>query len=61
MLKKKKAKMLKNKSLQKSDTECFICAKPGELLLCDNKTCPKSYHLNCLRLKLWPDGKYITF
>jgi hypothetical protein len=32
-------------SVKVSSDECFICGKGGEILLCDNKTCPKVYHL----------------
>lgn len=36
---------------------CFICGEGGELLFCDNKTCPKGYHIHCLKLKRPPKGK----
>ncbi|CAM6126594.1 unnamed protein product [Calypogeia fissa] len=27
---------------------CFICFDGGELVLCDRRSCPKAYHLNCI-------------
>jgi hypothetical protein len=44
-------------SVKLSNDECFICGEGGELLLCDNKTCPKGYHLQCLKLERFPHGE----
>lgn len=40
-----------------SEEECFICHEIGELILCDNKTCPKAYHIECLKKSKKPQGK----
>lgn len=52
----KRAKKRRSGVRVKEDT-CFICGGGGELLLCDNKTCPKGYHLHCLKLKRSPQGE----
>ncbi|XP_048459532.1 histone-lysine N-methyltransferase NSD2-like [Rhincodon typus] len=40
------------------EDECFRCRDGGELVLCDRKTCSKSYHLSCLSLTKPPFGKW---
>jgi len=35
---------------------CAVCEGAGELVMCD--TCVLVYHLNCLRLRAVPDGKW---
>ncbi|XP_071502155.1 histone-lysine N-methyltransferase NSD2-like [Diadema antillarum] len=42
----------------KHEDECFRCGEGGELIMCDVKTCPKSYHLDCLGLVKHPYGKW---
>ncbi|CAG2056195.1 unnamed protein product [Timema podura] len=39
--------------------ECFLCGKSGDLIDCYNKTCPKSYHLECVDLKKPPKERWI--
>ncbi|XP_055930560.1 DNA (cytosine-5)-methyltransferase 3A-like isoform X2 [Argiope bruennichi] len=36
---------------------CIICAKPGSLILCDNKNCHRSFCIHCITLLLGPDEK----
>lgn len=38
---------------------CEICEGEGEVLCCD--TCPKAYHLECLKLKQVPEGEWSCF
>jgi len=35
---------------------CELCKDGGDLLLCD--TCPKSFHKECLKLEIVPDGEW---
>ena len=56
-----KRRKKRRNDLKLSDDLCFICGKGGELVVCYNKTCPKGYHLGCLRLTKFPDGKYSSF
>lgn len=49
----------KRQSLKITEGECFECGGGGELLLCDNKTCPKGYHLSCAQRKSWPKGIWL--
>ncbi|XP_058525763.1 histone-lysine N-methyltransferase NSD3 isoform X2 [Ochotona princeps] len=37
---------------------CFQCGDGGELVMCDQKDCPKAYHLLCLNLTQPPYGKW---
>lgn len=37
---------------------CFCCGEGGELVMCDRKDCPKSYHLLCLNLTKPPYGRW---
>ncbi|CAG0902080.1 unnamed protein product [Darwinula stevensoni] len=48
----------KRKPRKKFESECFRCGEPGELLLCDYRSCPKAYHLVCLQLDVSPHGKW---
>ena len=43
---------------KKNRDTCSICRNGGDLLLCDR--CPKSFHLECLKLKesLIPEGNW---
>lgn len=43
---------------QLHEDDCFRCGIGGELIMCDRKTCPKSYHLKCLKLQKKPYGKW---
>ena len=45
----------------KHEDECFRCGEGGELIMCDVKTCPKSYHLTCLGLDKHPYGEKFQF
>ncbi|KAK9501223.1 hypothetical protein O3M35_011977 [Rhynocoris fuscipes] len=45
-----------SKSSKVSEKTCFTCGDGGELLLCDNGSCPKAYHLDCLGLTKYPSG-----
>ncbi|GLH06500.1 Probable histone-lysine N-methyltransferase Mes-4 [Gryllus bimaculatus] len=49
----------KRQYIKLTEAECFECGGGGELLLCDNKTCPKGFHLNCAKRKNWPEGKWL--
>eukprot|EP00057_Strongylocentrotus_purpuratus_P010549 XP_011665023.1 PREDICTED: histone-lysine N-methyltransferase NSD2 isoform X2 [Strongylocentrotus purpuratus] len=59
---KKKKRVRKRNKLQvvkvKHEDYCFRCAEGGELTMCDVKTCPKAYHLDCLGLTKQPYGKW---
>lgn len=39
-----------------NDDECGICKEVGDVICCD--TCPKVYHLACLKLKEVPEGEW---
>ncbi|KAI3964687.1 hypothetical protein MKW92_044121 [Papaver armeniacum] len=41
---------------KRNDYICTVCHHGGPLLLCDQ--CPASFHLNCLGLEDYPDGKW---
>lgn len=41
------------------EDECFRCGEEGKLIMCDQRTCPKSYHLECLDLDKIPHGKWV--
>lgn len=56
--KKKKRKSNKASNKHTEDT-CFTCGNGGELLLCDDATCPKAYHLSCLGLTKHPAGGWV--
>lgn len=58
----KKPKVIKKKTktpAKITDEACFVCGDGGELLLCDNKTCTKGYHLSCLSKTKWPQGNWV--
>lgn len=38
------------------EDECYKCGEGGELIMCDRRKCPKSYHLSCLKLTKLPRG-----
>jgi len=48
-------------SVKVSSDMCFICGEGGELLRCGNKTCPKGYHLQCLKLERSPHGENCVY
>ncbi|XP_059080477.1 uncharacterized protein LOC131878504 isoform X2 [Tigriopus californicus] len=54
--KKKKAKIKKPKKVW--EDLCFRCMDDGQLLMCDYKTCPKVYHLECLGREKMPREKW---
>jgi histone-lysine N-methyltransferase NSD2 len=54
--KKKKKKL--NEKQKIWENLCFLCFDVGKLLMCDHKTCPKVYHLECLGLKKMPREKW---
>lgn len=41
------------------EDECFRCGEVGKLIMCDQRDCPKSYHLECLNLEKIPHGKWV--
>lgn len=49
---------MEQKREKKNRNSCSICRNGGDLLLCDN--CPKSFHLECLKLKASdiPEGSW---
>jgi histone-lysine N-methyltransferase NSD2 len=52
-----KRRKKRRSSVKVSSDVCFICGEGGELRFCDNKTCPKGYHLQCLKLERFPHGE----
>ncbi|PIK36275.1 putative histone-lysine N-methyltransferase NSD2 isoform X2 [Apostichopus japonicus] len=56
--KKRRRKKQGQDTRQFHEDECFRCGVGGELIMCDRKTCPKSYHLRCLKLQKKPYGKW---
>jgi len=56
-----KRRKKRRSSIKVSSDVCFICGDGGELLLCDNKTCPKGYHLQCLKLEHSPHGEKFIY
>eukprot|EP01134_Creolimax_fragrantissima_P000207 CFRG0207T1 len=57
--KKKNVKRKKRTKAKKThEDECFTCSASGQLILCDRRTCPKSYHQDCLGLDKVPHGKW---
>jgi len=56
-----KRRKKRRSSVKVSSDVCFICGEGGELLLCDNKTCPKGYHLQCLKLEHSPHGENCVY
>ena len=55
--KKKKLQAKKPKKKVWEDL-CFRCMDDGQLLMCDHKTCPKVYHLDCLGREKMPREKW---
>lgn len=63
--KKKKSKKGHRKTFSRRTVEaaqhedtCFWCGDGGELVMCDEKDCPKAYHLDCLEIKDIPRTKW---
>ncbi|RXN00772.1 Histone-lysine N-methyltransferase NSD2 [Acipenser ruthenus] len=56
--KKLKRRKSRNEVKKQSEDECFRCGDGGELVLCDKKTCTKTYHLSCLDLTKRPFGRW---
>ena len=60
---KDKVKMKKKKKRHKQDgvkvyeNDCYRCGDGGELIMCDKGSCPKVYHLKCLKLAKLPTGE----
>ncbi|QQP48669.1 Uncharacterized protein FKW44_009049 [Caligus rogercresseyi] len=54
----KKPKTKKIKFIKAWEDTCFRCYKGGEVLMCDHKTCPKVYHLECLSRDSLPHGRW---
>ena len=52
----KKTKKRRSRVADHHENQCFRCGVGGELVLCDKSTCPKSYHLSCLRMSKPPSG-----
>ncbi|KAI4461952.1 set domain protein [Holotrichia oblita] len=42
-----------------SNKPCFVCGETGEVSVCNNKICTKSYHLRCVNLETLPDSKWV--
>ncbi|XP_014272236.1 histone-lysine N-methyltransferase NSD3 isoform X1 [Halyomorpha halys] len=55
----KKKKRKSTKANKHTEDSCFTCGNGGELLLCDDATCPKAYHLSCLGLTKHPAGGWV--
>ncbi|KAK9880140.1 hypothetical protein WA026_008655 [Henosepilachna vigintioctopunctata] len=53
--KKKRRESQEEKTNKRS---CFVCGKNGDVGICSTKSCRKSYHLKCVQLEFWPDGKW---
>jgi len=50
----------RRRSIQKNhDDFCFQCGSGGELVLCDQKDCPRSYHKECVNLPVVPKQRWI--
>lgn len=47
--------------ISKLDEVCFVCGKAGELIVCDNKKCPRGYHITCVKKIKFPKGRYLFF
>lgn len=47
----------KSEARKKSEDYCFRCNDGGQLVLCDRKSCTKTYHLSCLGLVKRPFGE----
>ena len=56
--KKKRKRSEKKPTVVDSEDHCFSCGEGGDLIMCDRKGCPKSYHLECLKLEQIPKGKW---
>ena len=54
----KKKKKRKEKKKKVYDNDCFRCGDGGELLLCDQTSCTRAYHLKCLKLEKPPTGQH---
>ena len=39
-----------------SEDKCEICGEYGEMICCDS--CPKVYHLECLKMDQIPEGEW---
>lgn len=48
-----------SKFKQMHDDLCFKCGEAGKLVMCDDPTCPKSYHLACVQLSHVPKDDWI--
>ena len=55
----KQRKRRKLKPLKVTDDWCYRCLEGGELVLCDQISCPKGYHLECLSRDSLPVGKWL--
>ena len=53
---KKKKKKKKIEVKKEHEDDCFRCGEGGELVMCDHNSCPKVYHLQCLKLTKPPPG-----
>jgi hypothetical protein len=38
----------KDEEEDEEEDVCYICFDGGDLVMCDRKSCPKAYHLNCI-------------
>lgn len=56
---KKKKKKHEKKDFEKMhEDDCFTCGEGGNLIMCDRRGCPKSFHKECLKLETVPRGKW---
>nr|XP_018902760.1 PREDICTED: histone-lysine N-methyltransferase NSD2-like isoform X2 [Bemisia tabaci] len=55
----KKLRRKRQSVLVGEDDFCFICDEGGELIVCNNKKCPKAYHLDCIGKKSYPKGQWL--
>ena len=46
--KQKKKKKKAKKAAKETEDDCFVCGAGGDLMICDIKSCPKTYHPQCL-------------
>lgn len=42
-----------------NEDECAVCGEVGDMICCD--TCPKVFHLECLKIKEIPEGDWSCY
>lgn len=59
-LKKRRQRKLKAMvGISKLDDNCYVCRAEGDLIFCDNKKCPRGYHITCVKKFKFPKGKLV--